>query len=184
MMKAIRYVALAALTWAQLACAATPTPEQKEVTAFMHKMYSYSANMFEFGRFNGTYNPGDFCTLMGDFFVGSLIARPEKNKGCDVAFIRYPGAGSEDLGLNRNSGEMPKPKLSPPIVEGDKATVTSETKKYGRTVFFLTRTDKGWRVENAMYYDSIPTEGNICHMQFLKDPTPAQLKYRPACKDY
>jgi len=183
MMKAIRYAALALLTWVQLACAATPTSEQKEVTAFIQKMYSYSPNMFEFGYFKGNFEPDKQCALMEEFFVKNLIVRPKKSQGCDAG-IRYPGAFGDVLSENRNPGEMPKPKLSAPIVEGDKATISAETKEFGKVVYFLTKTDKGWRVENALYFERIPDEGNVCRGQFLKDATPVQLKYRPACKDY
>ncbi len=188
MMKAIRVAALAFLSWTQLAWAATPTSEQKEVTAFVQKVYSYSANMFEFGYFNGNFEPDKQCALMEKFFVRRLITRPEKSQGCDAA-ARYPGAGSEDLGDNRYPGQMPKPKLSTPIVEGDKATISAKTKEFGSVLYFLTKTEKGWRIENALTNVSSVRPGVFCDpattqlptIQFIREPTADQLKKLPRC---
>jgi len=180
----VRNALLALLVFVQMASAASLSPEQKDVTAFMEKMYSYGAGTFEFGRFNGHYDPKKFCDLMHDFFADWLLSPLVKNQGCDIgASVRYPGAGEEEMGYLAKKGQMPMPKLSIPLVEGNKARIEA-TSKYGKTIFFLIKTGKGLRVENALYYEKIPTEVNVCHGQFVKDPTPAQLKSRPACKDY
>jgi len=186
MKKLARNSFLVLFVFVQMASSATLTPEQKEAISFIQKMYSYGAGTFEFSEFKGKHEPDRQCLLVEEFFLKNLISRPEKIGGCKVGagtYIRYPGAGSEELSENTRKGQMPRPKLSIPVVEGDKARIEAAS-KYGKTVFFLTKTDKGLRVENALYYEKIPTEVNVCHGQFLIDPTPTQLKYRPACKDY
>lgn len=111
--------------------------EQRSVTEFIKKMYSYGADTFEFGRFNGHYDAEKFCALMEDFFQKQILTPLIKNQGCDPAdvLIRYPGAGSEELGYNAKPGQLPKPKLSTPKIEGDKASV-SATSEFGKRSFF------------------------------------------------
>ncbi len=178
---------LALLVFVKMASAASLTPEQKEAAAFIQKMYSYSANMFEAGEFKGGhYDPEKFCKLMDEFFLPKLLNPLVGKHGCDVkakAFIRYPALSGTDFDIYGAQGTIKKPKIAPPFVEGNKSSIAVTT-EFGRTIFFLTKTDKGLRVENALYYEKIPTEVNVCHGQFLIDPTPRQLKYRPACKDY
>lgn len=179
-------VLFALFTFVQIANAAHLTQEQQEATAFIQKMYSYSAELFEFSELQGKHEPDRHCLLMEDFFVKKLISRPEKNQGCEIGtrrYIRYPGVDDIELSESKKQGKMPRPKLSIPLIEGDKAWIEA-TSKYGKTIYFLIRTAKGFRIENALYYEKIPTEVNVCHGQFLKEPTPDQLKFRPECKDY
>jgi hypothetical protein len=81
-------------------------------------MYSYSAGTFEYGEFQGKYEPERQCLLMEEFFLKKFISRPDKIRSCKIGtdtYIRYPGAGSEDLSENIKKGQMPKPKLSIPV---------------------------------------------------------------------
>ena len=187
MTKALRGLAMCLLAWSGVALALTQTMEQLEVTGFMQKLYSYSANMFEGRIFNGKDNPQKQCVLLREFFSANVLT-PEDSRwhGCDIVgnvFIRYPGLASEDFDIYGGPGAIKKPKLSVPLVDGDKASV-SAVSEFGKTVYFLKRTDKGWRVENALYYDRVPTVVNACHGQFAKEPTSDQLKSLPPCKDY
>ncbi len=55
---------------------------------------------------------------MEEFFLKKFISRPDKIRSCKIGtdtYIRYPGAGSEDLSENIKKGQMPKPKLSIPV---------------------------------------------------------------------
>lgn len=167
--------------------AATLVDEQAEVSIFMQKMYSYSANMFEGRLFNGLDNPRKQCLLLRQFFSADVLTSEDSRwHGCDIVgnvFLRYPGLASEDFDIYGASSAIKKPEFSSPKVDGGKASI-SAVSEFGKTVFFLTKTEKGWRVENALYYERVPTEANVCHGHFLKEATPTQLEYRPACKDY
>ena len=177
-MSATRYAVWLLLVLTNAACAAVLTPEQKEVFVFMQKMYSYSADTFEFGEFGGNYLPKKQCMLMQEFFLESLLDKPQNNKSCNLG-IRYPGAGSEELRYNSKPGQMPKPNLSTPKVEGDKATISVSTKDYGKVQFFLTKTDKGWRIENALYDEWPPINDGKCRSEFLRPPSAWQKKEAP-----
>jgi len=75
---------------------------------------------------------------------------------------------------------MPKPKLSTPVVEGDKARIEAIS-KYGKTIFFLIQTDKGLRVENALYYERWPPMDDKCWSMFLAPPQCLAQKSRTTC---
>lgn len=178
MMKVIRYAGWALLVTTNAACAGSVALEQKEVSEFVQRMYSYSANMFEFGEFGGSYAPSKQCMLMQDFFLENLVVRSQNGRGCNLG-IRYPGVGSEELSYKGKLGQMPKPKLSTPIIEGDKATISASTKDYGKVQFFLTKTDKGWRIENALYDEWPPINDGKCRSDFLTPPSAWQKKETP-----
>ncbi|MBT0570050.1 hypothetical protein KIK84_06925 [Curvibacter sp. CHRR-16] len=171
------------------AMAAGMTPEQKEVLKFIQKMYSYSANTFEYGYFGGKFNPKEHCKFLDKFFVNELITPASGTQSCDAPNIRYPEAGSEDLSMNRNAGELPQPTIGVPIIDGDKATIRVETKEYGAILYFLTKTKNGWRIENALVNGFPRLPRDLCdgrnlqlpRARFIEDPTPEQLKKIPVC---
>jgi len=117
------------LAFVKMTNAATLTAEQNQAAEFIQKMYSYSAGAFEFGYFQGKYEPDRQCLLMEEFFLKKLIPKPEKDQGCDIGtrrYIRYPGVGDIELSESKKMGQMPRPKLSIPLIEGDKARVEAK----------------------------------------------------------
>lgn len=182
MIRVIRSVCILLLTFANLGDVVAQTPEQTEVTRFMHKMYSYSANMFEGRIFNGKDNPQKQCVLLREFFSPNIFT-PEDSRwhGCDIvgmSFLRYPGLGSEDFDIYGSAGAIKKPNLGTPRTEGGKANI-SVTSEFGKVLFFLTKTDKGWRIENALYDEWPPIEDGKCRSKFLLSPNSWQRQQAP-----
>lgn len=149
------------------------TAVQKEAEMFIKKMYSYTVNVFEGREFNGKDNPKRHCLIMRAFFNANLLT-PEDRRwhGCEIAvdaFIRYPGLGSDQIDMYGGPSDIPKIEISVPVVENDRASV-AVVSKFGRTVFFLAKTDKGLRVENALYYQDWPVVDGKCWSKFLITP--------------
>jgi hypothetical protein len=183
MIKLVSNVSLALLLMVGSVFAATQTADQKTVVAFVQKMYSYSANMFEGGIFDGKDNPQKQCLLLRGFFLPNLLT-PEDKKwhGCEIAvkvFLRYPGIPSEDFDIYGAPGAIKKPKFSQLTVEGAKASIAATT-EFGTTVFFLTMTDKGWRIENALYDEWPIIQDGKCRSDFLVPPSALQKRRAPA----
>lgn len=180
MMKTRWYIFVLLLMLTHAVNAATSALEKNQVISFMRKMYSYSMNMFEAAEFQGKYAPDKQCALMEEFFSKDLILRKEKRQGCDVGdvFIRYPGFSGADFDIYGGPGEMPKYKLGIPNIEEGKASISVKI-EFGSVLFFLIQTEKGLRVENALYDEWPLIKDGKCRSDFLKSPSGWQKKKAP-----
>jgi hypothetical protein len=166
--------------------AAPLTEDQKDVTSFISKIYSLSAESFEYAEFNGKYLPAKRCELYRQFFTSNLIRKKTDSIGCETNYVRYPSLGSEDLAGPYALTPLPKPKISVPIINGDKAQVEAIVKRSkfvnvgSRSVYFLTKTQVGWRIENALTYAEWPANPDPnadCKCNLLANPTAWQKAY-------
>lgn len=173
MKKWVWNVFFALLAFVQMASATSLKSEQKEAAEFIQRLYSYSLNMFEAGEFKGgQHDPKKSCKLRAEFFSPNLLTQPDDRQGCQIkgmAFIRYPAFNGSEFDVYGAPGTIKKPKITVLNVEGEKSSVAVTT-EFGRTVFFLTKTDKGLRVENALYYERWPLMDEKCWSMFLAPP--------------
>lgn len=183
------------------------TTEQNEVVALIQKVYSYDPDTFENGEFNknnqpfrivrdsdgslgGNFKPKLHCELYKNFFVDALIV-PEKDRTwCKSIFVRYPTVRGEDLGSTTRDMPLPSPKIGTPVLHEDKAKVpviTGGNKDFakGRTLYFLIKTQNGWRISNALLHDKWPeVKEDKCIGSFLRKPTPEErMELMPDCRD-
>jgi len=205
------YGLLVLLTAGMAWSADTLTPEQKEVKQFIEKMYSYDPDTFEFGEFSktdgspfarnrvpnksGKYQPQKKCELHNEFF-NPLVVRKREIKpgllGCDAP-SRYPYLGAEDMPSDIRVDAIPSPYIKPPVVSGNRAKVEvfpAGNKKIsnppnfdlGRNLYFLTKSENGWRVTNVMIHTKWPDldDGtHHCYFSFAKVPNEEEAKEIP-----
>lgn len=176
--------------------------EQKEVKQFIQKMYSYDPDTFRYGEFsksdgspflrnrvpkkNGEkYDPTKKCALLREFFDESIIEKRTIRPGliqCDADY-RYPNLYDEDASPATRSIDIPAPKIESLIVNANSAKVSVLTEgegiSRGRSLFFLTKTDNGWRVSNVMTQSRLPKptdERDECYYSFAKKPSIEEFK--------
>lgn len=187
------------------------TREQEEVMQFMEKMYSYDPDTFELGRFyennggaffrnkaptkRGKYQPPKQCALLSDYFESTIIEKKEIRTGlvgCEAP-NRYPYLGAEDMSSATRYQDIPAPYIKPPVVSGNRAKVEvfpAGNKKIsnppnfdlGRNLYFLTKTENGWRVSNVMIHTKWPDldDGtHHCYFSFAKPPNEEEKKEIP-----
>jgi len=187
------------------------TPHQKEVTQFVEKMYSYDPDTFEFGEFSkknglpflrnrasenaGKYDPAKKCLLLSSFFDDSIVQKKNIRSdlvGC-TAPNRYPYLGSEDLSPSTRVEDIPAPYIKTPVVSGNLAKVEvfpAGNKKIsnppnfdlGRNLYFLTKTENGWRISNVMIHTKWPDldDGmHYCFFSFAKPPNEEEKREIP-----
>lgn len=177
------------------------TPEQQEVKQFIAKMYSYDPDSFRYGRFSkkdgspfllnrvsenrGKYDPTKHCALIREFFDESIIdkrtIRPTLIQ-CDADY-RYPNLYDEDASSATRSIDIPPPKIEFLIVSVSSAKVSVLTEgdgiSPGRSLYFLKKTDNGWRVSNVMTQSRLPKptdERDECYYAFAKKPSIEEFK--------
>lgn len=174
------------------------TPEQQEVKRFIERAYSYDPDSFELGRFSdqkkpyllnkipknrGRYDPSKQCALLREFFDEAIITKDTRPGPvvCDAHF-RYPNMGSEDASSETRSIDIPPPKIEKPVVNGNRAKVSVLTEggfEAGRSLYFLTKTENGWRVTNVMIQTRLPKptdEREECYYSFAKKPSTEEFK--------
>lgn len=186
------------------------TPEQKEVKQFIEKMYSYDPDTFEFGEFSkkdgspflrnrvpnnaGKYQPPKKCALLGEFFDSSIIEKKEIRSGlvgCEAP-NRYPYL-AEYISSAIRYEDIPAPYIKPPVVSGNRAKVevfpagnktisNPPSFQLGRNLYFLTKTENGWRVTNVMTHTVWPDldDGtHHCYFSFAKPPNEEEKREIP-----
>ena len=197
---------MAGVVWS----ADTLTPEQKEVKQFIEKMYSYDPDTFELGRFHenegggflrnraptkrGKYQPPKQCELLGNFFESTIIKKTEIRPGlvgCEAP-SRYQYL-LEDISSAIRVEDTPAPYIKPPVVSGNRSKVEvfpAGNKKIsnppnfdlGRNLYFLTKTENGWRITNVMIHTKWPDldDGvHHCYFSFAKTPNDDEAKEIP-----
>lgn len=135
---------LLALLMANMAWSAdTQTLEQKEVTQFIEKMYSYDPETFEFGYFlkktgapllrnqvPATYSaikfqPEKTCSFLGLFFDDGVLKKKKGKSGGDncEAPDRYPFLSDDNRSSVTRYEDIPAPYIKPPVIYGGRAKV-------------------------------------------------------------
>lgn len=198
---------VAGMAWS----ADTLTPEQKEVKQFIEKMYSYDPDTFEFGEFSkkdgspflrnrvpnkvGKYQPQKKCELLNEFFDLPVVRKRDIKPGlveC-TAPNRYPYLGAEDMPSDIRVDDIPFPYIRPPVVSGNRAKVevfpagnktisNPPSFDLGRNLYFLTKSENGWRIINVMIHTKWPDldDGtHHCYFSFAKAPNDDEAKEIP-----
>lgn len=186
------------------------TSEQLEIKHFIEKMYSYDPGSVEHGNFDsklqplmlnrvspggGKYNPVKHCQLLREFFQEDLIIKRQVAKEkteClpgDVGYVLYPTLDDEIQSISTRYITIPRPEIDTPVVHGNKAKVavfTGNDKDWGypraRSLFFLTRSEQGWRISNLMLHRKWPDlddRTNNCYFAFARDPSAEEAKEIP-----
>jgi|JI6StandDraft_1071083.scaffolds.fasta_scaffold08182_1 hypothetical protein len=177
------------------------TPEQQEVKRFIERMYSYDPDTFSLGRFSkkngspivrnhtsndrGKFDSNKHCDLLESFYESSLIKKRVIRPGvfqCDADYL-YPNLDDENRSSATRYIEIPAPKIGIPVVKGNSAKVSVLTEgeeiSPGRSLFFLTKTESGWRVSNVMTQSKLPKptdERDECYYSFAKKPSQEEFK--------
>lgn len=182
------------------------TPEQKEVKQFIEKMYSYDPDTFELGRFyendgepflrnkvsrkRGKYQPPKQCALLNEFFDSALVSKRDIRPGlveC-TAPNRYTYL-AEDISSAIRLENIPAPFIKPPVVSGNRAKVevfpagnktisNPPSFDLGRNLYFLTKTENGWRVTNVMIHTKWPDLDDGTHNCYFSLARPANDEER------
>lgn len=192
-----------------LSAAQPVTPEQQDVQIFMKRLYSYDPDTFENGEFEAAtqkpyllnkapdggntskYFPSKQCELIDEFFDRSIVKRTQKKSfvECDV-INRFSHLSSEELSPATRSEKIARPLIEPPVVVGNNAKVVVYVRGYkstepgqalyDRNIFYLAKTDKGWRITNVLM---IHGEGSYltrpCGYESATKLTPEQFKDAP-----
>ena len=178
------------------------TLEQIEVKQFIEKMYSYDPMTFEGGEFSkkdGTpffrnrvqnnaskYQPPRQCALLNEFFDPALVSKRDIRPGlveC-TAPDRYPFLSDDNRSSVTRYEDIPAPYIKPPVVSGNHAKIEvfpAGNKKIsnppsfdlGRNLYFLTKTENGWRVTNVMIHTKWPDLDDGTHNCYFSLAKPA-----------
>lgn len=123
--------------------------DQKDVFDLMRRMYGVSSLTFEFGEFDGKYQPKKHCPFLSQFLTKELLTKDDQGS-CGNTF-RYPTASNEDLSLFPKF--LPVPQFGTPVIKGDRAeikvlflTYDKKHKDGGRCLYFLKKLSEGWRI--------------------------------------
>lgn len=177
-------------------------PEQKEVKEFIEKMYSYDPMTFEGGEFSkkdGTpflrnrvpnngrkYQPPRQCALLNEFFDPALVSKQDIRKGlmgCEAP-DRYPFLSDDNRSSVTRYEDIPAPYIKSITVSKDRAKVEvfpagnktiSNPPRFdlGRNLYFLTKTENGWRVTNVMIHTKWPDLDDGTHNCYFSLAKPA-----------
>lgn len=150
--------------------------EQKSVQMFIKGLYSIDSLTFEMGRFDKKYDPKKQVELQAKFFSRDVMAK-YKNPATDNGFVRHPSLGNEDLSGIGSVDPTKNPRILPPVISGDTGYVDVYPNLSGRTLYFLSKTEEGWRISNAASYEVWPPydDGKCWEPLYLLKPTPEQL---------
>lgn len=179
----------------------TLTPEQKEVKQFIEKMYSYDPDSFEGGEFSkkdgtpflrnqvpnnaGKYQPPKQCALLNEFFDPMLVRKRDIKPGlieC-TAPNRYPYL-AEYISSAIRYEDIPAPYIKTPVISGNRAKVEvfpagnktiSNPPNFdlGRNLYFLAKTENGWRITNVMIHTKWPDQDDGTHNCYFSLAKPA-----------
>jgi hypothetical protein len=141
------------------------------------------------------FSPEKKCLFLSSFFVDEAF---QKKKGkserddCDAP-DRYPFLSDDNRSSVTRFEDIPAPYIKPPVVSGNRAKVEvfpAGNKKIsnppnfdlGRNLYFLTKTDNGWRVSNVLIHTKWPDldDGtHHCYFSFSKAPNDEEKKEIP-----
>jgi hypothetical protein len=124
--------------------------------------------------------------------IEAVLIKKSGYGGCEGRpSLRYPSLGIEDIAGPYALTPLPKPKITLPVINGNKAQIEAIVKRSkfvdvgSRSVYFLTKTQDGWRIENALIFKEWPAPKTKidCYGYFIHIPaTEDQKKFWPtAC---
>ncbi|NMG00905.1 hypothetical protein GPA27_26360 [Aromatoleum toluolicum] len=180
------------------------TIDQNEVKNFVEKIYSYDPDTFSLGRFSekegspfllnrtsksrGKFDPTRHCDFLRTFFEESAISKRNNRSGtteCDADY-RYPNLDAENLSSATRYISIPKPKINTPEVNGSWAKVSVLTEgeeiSLGRSLYFMRKTEVGWRITNVMIHTKWPDVDDgthNCYYSFARKPSAEESKEIP-----
>ncbi len=185
----------------------TDDAKRSEIVAFIRKLYSTPINDIEGKQhFGGGYNPDRGCEILKSFFVDRLIVRERPTSNCDTTGsyagpFRYPSIDGYEIGLMEEKKTLPRYRLDSILIFGSKAVAKinvpsgkDERWGVGRTVYFLTETQQGWRIANLLTYNEWPLnlkgeysdcrESSIHYSFALPPKSPEDFEdLPPACRE-
>lgn len=174
-MKVLLFFTFIMFGYVQIVTGETLTKDQQEVKQFIVKLYSHGVENFEMGKFNGKYQPKKQCDLYEQFLISSLIKVNKRGDliQCTVEFSLYPSMDSEDLVGPYPTNPLSHFKIVKLMANGDKASVTVIA-DVSKLIFFLTKAENGWRIENAITFNEWPKkrwERNECDGGLISEKT-------------
>lgn len=139
--------------------------------------------------------PAKMCPLLKQFFDDELFQKKNGNSGaidCEAP-NRYPFLDDENRSSVTRYEDIPAPYIKPPVVSGNRARVEvfpagnikiSNPPNFdlGRNLYFVTKTDNGWRITNVMIHTKWPDldDGmHHCYFSFAKPPNDEEAKEIP-----
>jgi hypothetical protein len=157
---------------------ATPlSTEQKKVQEFIISLYAIDPMTFEGETIGKKYDPDRIKReIYPKFFAMDKISHIQSIVS-DVGFIRHPSLSGEDIGGFGSQIPSKTPKILPPAIKGNSASVDVYPDASGRTIYFLTKTSNGWRIINSASYNMWPlrNDGTCWEPFYLVKPTLDQL---------
>lgn len=179
-MKRLLIFVLTLCAMLEIATAVALSDEQKEVQAFIKKLYAVDSLTFEFGELNKKFDPKKVNQEVYPKFFTRNFFDSAKNVQSLEGFIwmRHPSMGQEDLSQISGVNLTKNPKLLPPVVNGNKGYADVYSNGSGRTLYFLTKTPDGWRINNSAAYTVWPRNDGTCWEPiYLVTPTPEQQAF-------
>lgn len=180
------------------------TIEQNEVKKFVEKVYSYDPDTFSLGRFSekdgspfllnrtsesrGKFDPTRHCALLRNFFEEGAISKNNNRSGtteCNADY-RYPNLDAENISSATRYISIPKPIINSPEMNGSLAKVSVLTEgeeiSLGRSLYFLRKSEVGWRITNVMIHTKWPDVDDgthNCYYSFARKPSAEESKEIP-----
>ena len=180
------------------------TIEQNAVRKLVEKIYSYDPDTFSLGRFSekdgspyllnrisksrGKFDPTRHCDFLRNFFEEGAISKRNNRSGtteCDADY-RYPNLDAENLSSATRYISIPKPIINNPEVIGSWAKVSVLTEgeeiSLGRSLYFMRKTEVGWRITNVMVHTKWPDVDDgthNCYYSFARKPSAEESKEIP-----
>lgn len=146
------------------------SPETKELEQFVMALYSYPISQFESPvKANGFDDAAKGCEMLGNFLDPKLIGKPD-GRFCRLAtrslvekFFRYPSAEQDDTGDIHKVKKPFKFKIESIKANGNNGVVKvfvpqNDWGADSRIVYFLSKTEKGWRIANFLAYREWPLD--------------------------
>lgn len=132
------------------------------------------------------YLPEKKCSFLRQYFdEGVFQKRAEKHESHDCLLPSlYPYLGAEDISSVTRVEDIPSPYIKSVVVSGNRAKVEvfpAGNKKIskppnfdlGRNLYFLTKTENGWRITNVMIHTKWPDLDDGTHNCYFSLAKPA-----------
>ncbi len=137
------------------------------------------------------FSPEKMCSFLRLFFVDEVFEKKKEKFGggdCEAP-NRYPYLGAEDISSVTRVEDIPAPYVATPVVSGNRAKVevfpagnnkisNPPSFDLGRNLYFLTKTENGWRVTNVMIHTKWPDLDDGTHNCYFSLARPANDEER------
>lgn len=132
------------------------------------------------------YLPEKMCYFLKQYFDEGVFQKREGKYGSPDCLLPslYPYLGAEDISSITRAEDIPTPYIKSIVVSGNRAKVEvfpAGNKKIsnppnfdlGRNLYFLTKTENGWRVTNVMIHTKWPDLNDGTHNCYFSLAKPA-----------